>query len=196
MTTASRRAYISALLMLAAGGGLGLLASGRPWASAEVPSSFAVDSMDVSGNDLAPLVSAVPLVALAAVVLVPAVRSLGRRVAGAILAVLGAVMAVVSLVVSADVPGRAERWIASTPEHSGQVQQLSTSPAWALLTALAGLLVAVGGVLVAWRGPQWPSMGARYERPDRKRRETPVSSAQTWDALDRGDDPTAPEPRE
>ncbi|NEE03160.1 Trp biosynthesis-associated membrane protein [Phytoactinopolyspora halotolerans] len=209
---ATRREYVAVLLMLAAGGGLGLLASRRPWGTAEVPSSFTVEAAEVTGNDLAPLVSAVPLVALAAVLLMPAVRTFGRRIAGGILAALGGVMAVASATVTADLTGRVERWIADAPEHSGRIENLTTEPMWAVLSVTAGAVIVAAGVVIVWHGPRWPSMGARYERPasarsasprsvsaadpgpartGNGRRDTPTSAAQTWDALDRGDDPTA-----
>lgn len=193
-----RREYLGTLLLLAAGGVLGLVAAGQSWGSASVPTSFTATSVTVTGRDLDPLASAVPLVALAAVILVPAVRGVGRRVAGAVLVALATAMCVTSVIVVADLAGRVQTWITSAPDHSGGVQEVSTAPGWAMASVVAAVLVVGGGVLVAWRGPRWPGMSRRYQRPARPT--TPVSTqaprdparrpADTWDALDRGDDPT------
>lgn len=196
-----RLEYLVTLGLLAAGGVLGLIARSQPWGSADVASSFTVTSITVNGGDLAPLVSGAPFVALAAVVLVPAVRTVGRRIAGGVLAVLGVAMTVNVLVVSTSLADRVYRWIIRAPDVGEQVGTVSTSPAWAVVAVVSALLVLVAGVLVLLNGPRWPSMGARYERqasvgqppgttPATSDDSTPPSAAQAWDALDRGDDPT------
>ncbi|SED80593.1 TIGR02234 family membrane protein [Jiangella alba] len=195
MTPSARREYAGALLLLAAGGVLGLVAASRPWGSGEQSSSLSVTSDTVSGSDLLPLAPAAALVALAAVVAVPALRRAGRRVVGGVLAVLGVVQAVMAVLVLPDLAGRVSDWLTTGPESAGPVDSVSTSPVWAVAVALAGLLVALAGLLVAVRGPSWPSMGSRYERTaGRASRRAPAKPAEgnraTWDALDRGDDPT------
>jgi hypothetical protein len=57
---------------------------------------------------------------------------------------------------------------------------------WPLLCTVGGVLVAAAGVFTVVRGSRWPGMGSRYER-----RGTPREDVPLWDALDRGDDPTA-----
>lgn len=196
MSPAARREYAVALLLLAAGGVLGLVAASRPWGTGEQSSSLSVTSTPVSGSDLLPLAPAVALVALAAVVAVPAVRRAGRRIVGAVLALLGAVQAVMAVVVLPDLAGRVSDWLTTGPEAAGPVDSVSTTPAWPVAVVVAGLLVAVAGLLVAVRGPSWPAMGARYERPGgggrRERAARPAEGNRAaWDALDRGDDPTS-----
>lgn len=196
MSRSVRREYVGALLLLAAGGVLGLVAASRPWGTAEQASSLSVTSTPVSGSDLLPLAPAVALVALAAVVAVPAVRRLGRRLVGAVLAVLGLVQALMAALVLPGLAGRVSDWLTSGPEATGPVDSVSTSPAWAVAVVVAGLLVAAGGLLVAVRGPSWPGMGTRYERigattPRRPAARPAEGNRATWDALDRGDDPTS-----
>lgn len=202
----SRAELLAALALLVVGGALGLLAGGRTWASAHTASALTSTEVAITGHDLAPLVSAVSLVSLAAVVLVPAVRRWGRRLAGVVVAVLGAVLTVQVLTVAVELDSRARAWVTASPEF-GAVDGLATSPFWAVLTALGGVAIAVAGVAVTVRGPGWPGMGARYERPRRRadgnergagpRSDTStqdsgtVDGAHAWDALDRGDDPTA-----
>jgi hypothetical protein len=65
----------------------------------------------------------------------------------------------------------------------------AATPAWPLLTALGGLVVAGAGALTVARGKKWPGMAARYDRPSQVSG-PPRSEAQIWDALDRGEDPT------
>jgi hypothetical protein len=57
---------------------------------------------------------------------------------------------------------------------------------WPVLAAVGGLAVAVAGVLAVRYGGRWPAMGARYERATRHE-----GPQRLWEALDRGEDPTA-----
>ncbi|NED93859.1 Trp biosynthesis-associated membrane protein [Phytoactinopolyspora alkaliphila] len=202
MSRPMRREYLGTLLLLAAGGVLGLVSAGRSWAMVHLRTSFAESSTAVSGNDLAPLVSAVPLVALAAVVLVPAVRGAGRRVAGGLLVLLAGAAIAATVVVAADLRGRVRQWVLDAPGQSDSVVEVTTYPAWPALVMLGSVMVAVAGGLIALRGPAWPGMGSRYERPGSARgtgrqpkeldtTQSKPNPAEAWDALDRGDDPTA-----
>ncbi|WP_162606493.1 Trp biosynthesis-associated membrane protein [Jiangella asiatica] len=189
---AVRREYLLALALLVAGGALGLLASSRPWGSAQQPSSLSVTATTVSGSDLLPFAPAVSLVAIAAVVAVPAVRRVGRRIVGAVVALLGATLVVSALLAVLDLDGRIESWIVDAPGSSGPVSEVSTTPGWGLAVTAAGVLVLAAGLLIAVRGPRWPSMGAKYERTPRGRTTSGEvkGGREAWEALDRGDDPT------
>jgi tryptophan-associated transmembrane protein len=57
---------------------------------------------------------------------------------------------------------------------------------WPVLAAAGGLAVVAAGGLAIGYGGRWPAMGARYERSARH-----DGPEQLWEALDRGDDPTA-----
>lgn len=217
-----RREYLATLVLLAAGGVLGLVAASRPWGAAHLPSSLSVTSTTVSGNDLMPFAPAVSLVAIAAVVAVPAVRRIGRRVIGGVLALLGATLSVTAVMTVLDLASRIESWVTTSPatsagspaqEGAQLADEVSTSVAWGLAVAVAGAMVLVAGLLIAVRGPAWPAMGARYERvprdagqedaqgdgqgdgraalgPDGHDDGDVAGARETWDALDRGDDPT------
>jgi uncharacterized membrane protein (TIGR02234 family) len=74
---------------------------------------------------------------------------------------------------------------------------------WPLLTAVAGVLGGAAGLLVVLRGRGWPGMGRRYERagsgadgrpaagPAARPRTDEDRAQAAWQALDRGEDPTA-----
>jgi hypothetical protein len=57
---------------------------------------------------------------------------------------------------------------------------------WAALTG--GVLIGLGALAVVVRAHRWPQPRRRYETPTRRPGGTPRD---TWDALDRGEDPTA-----
>ncbi len=75
--------------------------------------------------------------------------------------------------------------------------------AWPAVCLFGGLLVLAAGGLVLVRGPRWRSLDARYEAPGAATRAaTPAATADPdvgsppaeralWEALDRGEDPTA-----
>ncbi len=69
---------------------------------------------------------------------------------------------------------------------------------WPVACVLGGVAVAAGGFLAVRHGHLWSAMSSRYERtpaPAVVRRESsdlePADNRAAWDALDRGDDPTA-----
>jgi hypothetical protein len=57
---------------------------------------------------------------------------------------------------------------------------------WAAL--VGGVLIGLGSLAFAVRAHRWPQPRRRYEPPTRRPASTPRD---TWDALDRGEDPTA-----
>ncbi|HET6729533.1 MAG TPA: Trp biosynthesis-associated membrane protein [Jiangellaceae bacterium] len=194
-TRALRRGYPAALLCLAAGGALGLVAFTRTWGEAAVDDGLVTTTVQISGRDLVSLGPAVALLALAAVVAVPATRRTGRRLVGAVLATAGLVTAAWAAVVTIDLTARTAQWVGS---RGGDVTGVQTAPGWAVLGAAASVLIAGTGLAVLVRGAGWPALGRRYER--RAARSDPPAAGdpsdlragrETWDAMDRGEDPTS-----
>ena len=63
---------------------------------------------------------------------------------------------------------------------------------WPGLAAVAAALVLLAGVATAARGHRWSAMSARYEAPTVDPQQVRArTDATMWNALDRGDDPTA-----
>jgi hypothetical protein len=155
------------------GAGLALLATSRTWAvETEVrPAPLPPLRAARTGADLLPWLPALAFVALAGAGALLATRGLLRVAVGVLLILAGAGLA----------GGATTRLTAGA------------SPLWCLTTTLGGVLVGAAGTLTVLHGRTWPGMAARYERPapaSSGSSKRPVSKADLWDALDRGDDPT------
>ena len=188
---ADRRELAAAALGTAAAGGLALLAGGPAWAQvvAERPAPLPPVESTLSGGEAAPLVPAAGLVLLAAAVALFAVRGPGRVVVGLLVAAAGGVLVWSGL-----------RILFGGVDTSGTgAAEVDISVAWPVLAIAAGVLGIAAGGLVVLRGRGWPGMGRRYERPGAaaspSRPRTDEDRVQdAWKALDRGEDPTDPEP--
>jgi hypothetical protein len=123
-----------------------------------------------SGTELVGGVQPLGYVALVSVLALVATRSWGRLLVG--LVVLGSGAGIVVVVADA---------LANRP---------LTAPGWAWLALLGGAVLALAGLLTVVRGRGWPGLGRDYDAPS-KRSAGPVTDKSVWDALDRGDDPTA-----
>ena len=220
-----RREYGLTLLAGAVGTGLILLAVRERWAEAVFtpPKPLSQQVVGVSGANLVPLAGALAVAALAGLAAVIATRGVLRRAAGVLLAVFGACAgaAVTTGVTAANVVSVAASHVASpesaavsgaagstTSGAAGGAAVVLTGTGHAVMTAapwrfavLAGaLLVFLAGLATALRGPRWPVMSARYDRPPRGAAGPaadgapagrPRDSASMWESLSGGEDPTA-----
>ena len=164
-----------------------LVGSGRTWATGTVDlapplptTDVAVPGVDVSGA------RALALVGLAGAVAVVAARGWLRRAVGLLLLVAGLAVAVDAAAFDA----------VSALATGGQVPTRVGTTAWPAVTGAAGVVLATAGLLTAWRGPGWSTLSARYEPPAPAAPERPAAPADAgerdlWEALDRGEDPTA-----
>jgi uncharacterized membrane protein (TIGR02234 family) len=132
-----------------------------------------------------------------------ATRGAVRRGVGVVLALAGAAIVWRSLAAAGAVStGRARSLV--TAHHSTVVvtasrPQVSVTAGWAVTSVLAGVLVLLAGLLVAWQGHRWSTMSARYESTGAQADDSAEgresarqrAAATLWTALDRGDDPTA-----
>jgi hypothetical protein len=174
-----------AVLMCAAGAGLVSLAAGRTWTVRveDRPAPLPDARTALAGADLLPWLPALGWASLAAAGALLALRGYARRGVGCLLAAAGVVMSLAAV------------WGSLRPD---------SNPGWPALGLLGSVMVVVAGWLASARGRDWPALGARYERggtpappapappgdlsgpgprPDREK--------EMWDALDRGEDPTA-----
>lgn len=184
-----RRGPLLAALLCVAGAFLVLVGAGREWVVVDVAGDALLPgrSVDVDGADLAPGLRALGLLGLAGVPALAASRGRGRRVVGLVVLLTGAgAVAVTARLVAAGLGDRALLTAAVRDAGEGA----TSSTAWPYVTVLGGLLLLASGLLVMLRGPRWAALGRRYDAPAPPP-ERPVGERDLWEALDRGEDPTA-----
>ncbi len=175
----SRRELRLAVLLCLLGAALVLFAVARTWVTFVDPGALTISALrrDVAGSALVPGARALGYVGLAGVLALAATKRWGRVVVGVL--VLGAGVGVVLTVAAALTDGLVE---------PGQ-ERASVQHTWPVLALLGGMLLTASGALVAVRGRRWAALSASYEQPAAPK---PVEGDKgVWDALDRGDDPTA-----
>jgi uncharacterized membrane protein (TIGR02234 family) len=208
-----RREFGLVLLLGAVGAGLIVFAVRQTWAQAIFTPSRPLPAQEISvtGQQLVPLASALALAGLACLAAVIATRSVARRAAGALLAVLGAGAAVaagagvqasgVLATAQADAaagalggsttggtsPGGASHAIviAGSPGHA-----IMTGAGWQAAAIVGAVAIVLAGLATVWRGPRWPVMSARFDRPGQKPSQRRADSASMWESLSRDLDPT------
>jgi uncharacterized membrane protein (TIGR02234 family) len=197
-----RRELLLAVGLCALGALLVLLGVGRTWVVLEDRGGLTLQELhrSVSGVSIAPGLRALGWVALAGVLALVATRRVGRVVTGVVLAVVGAAGVAVAVTHLRQAhllaeAGRALHACATNGplcSHPSGVQLPTlvahTAPVW--LCLLGAVLVTLAGLLTAVRGSRWSGLGSSYEAPGAAVPE-PVTDKGVWDALDRGDDPTA-----
>jgi len=182
-----RREFALVLLLGAVGAGLVLLAARQAWAQAifVAPRPLPAQDFSVTGQELVPLASALALAALACLAAVIATRSVGRRVVGALLAVLGAGAGAVATTgvrasavlaaaranassgtvggstTSGDSPGNATHpiVIAGSSGHA-----IMAGAPWRAVAVVGAVAIILAGLATMGRGPRWPVMSARFDR--------------------------------
>jgi uncharacterized membrane protein (TIGR02234 family) len=211
-----RREFGLVLLLGAVGAGLVVLALRQTWAHAifTPPHPLPAQDIPVTGQQLVPLAGALALAALACLAAVIATRSVVRRVAGAVLAALGAGAAVAvgagvrasGVLATAQADAAAGALGGSTtggtsPGGASHAVVIAGSPGQAVMTGAPWHAVALGGAVAivlaglatVWRGPRWPVMSARFDRPGQRPRQRAADSASMWESLSRDLDPTVQE---
>jgi uncharacterized membrane protein (TIGR02234 family) len=210
---AMRREFGLVLLLGAAGAGLVVFAVRQAWAQAVFtpPHPLPAQEISVTGQQLVPLASALALAGLACLAAVIATRSLARRVAGTLLAVLGVGAAVAaaagvgasSVLATAQAAAAAGALGGSTtggaaPGGASHAIVIAGSTGQAVMTGAPWHAAAVGGAVAivlaglatVWRGSRWPVMSARFERPGQRPSRRAADSASMWESLSRDLDPT------
>jgi uncharacterized membrane protein (TIGR02234 family) len=173
------RGYPAAVASGLAGAGLALFAATRVWA-VEIEQRPGLSDLrtEQTGAGAQPWLIGLAVVALAGTGALLATRGVARRLLGAVLALTGAGVAAGAVLARAGIdPGAAGL----------------AGSAWPIACVCGGAAVVVAGVLAARHGHRWSAMSSRYER----RPAAPVTVTEAsagrdlWDALDRGEDPTA-----
>lgn len=181
------RAYGLTLVLLLLGA-VGLLwSASRTWvyATTGAPGLPGVE-VEVSGATVLPLISGVGLLLLAGIAGVIATAKVLRVIVGLVLLVAAVVALEAAVSFGLD---RTESAAQVAQAALGQASDVTATGWWWLAAVGAGFGVVASALTVAL-GNSWPSLGSRYKRDDRAGA-TPTTSAQMWDALDRGEDPTS-----
>lgn len=195
-----RRELAVAVVLAAAAGALGLLAASRPWIELRVLRDAPLPPAEaaVAGGTVSPLVPGLALVVLAAAAGLLATRRWGRLAIGVLVVVAGIGMLLAALPWLGAVALDPARDVATEVDlPAGMLASSGRDGPWVAI--VAGTLAVLGGLLSTVRSTRWPAMGARYDAPAARRPQGPApagaggpeaSDRETWDALDRGEDPT------
>jgi hypothetical protein len=75
--------------------------------------------------------------------------------------------------------------IAGSPGHA-----IMTGAGWQAAAIAGAVAIVLAGLATVWRGPRWPAMSARFDRPGQKPVRRTADSASMWESLSRDLDPT------
>jgi len=189
---ASRRELAGVLLLvLVSAGGL-LLLAGRAWLTVRVlrQPPFGPVTVAVHGRQLHPALTGLAVVGLLAGVLVLVTGGWARRALGVLLL---ATAVWTGWYAVAELPAGHRRSPAAVTEligvrlaATGRVTEQHPQPAWAWLSLLCSVLLAIGAALLLARAGRWRQGLSR-------RHQVPAEAGQgndPWRQLDRGEDPT------
>ena len=186
------RLYAPVVLGTLAAGGLSFFAASRTWAHLRIATDgLPSDSVDVTGADAQPLVSALALVVVTAALAVLAASPRLRRVVGGFTVVVALIAAALVLLGGSSLDHAVGHAVEASPAFTGTGDHDFTTSAWKYVTALGFVLAAFLGGVTARFGAMWPTMSSRYDAPAARPSVTaPESDAEMWKALDEGRDPT------
>ena len=188
-----RRGFVVLALLGSAGSCLVVLT--LPWLTAlapPTPGSPARIPQELSGTQCLPAGQALALVGAAAGIGLLTTRSWGIRLVAGIASLTGLALLVLAARFAVLGPSSV------LPTESVVVMQSS----WWLIVALSGLLMATLAVAALLVAPGWQHSSTAYDRVDDASRGANSAKvgeqgnrAAIWDALDRGEDPSAGDPR-
>jgi uncharacterized membrane protein (TIGR02234 family) len=207
-----RREFALVLLLGAVGAGLVVLAARQAWAQAifTPPHPLPAQDISVTGQQLVPLAGGLALAGLACLAAVIATRSVTRRAVGALLAALGAGAAlaasagmrtatVLAAARASALDGPLGGSTTSGASSGGAVHGIVISGAgrailagapWRAAAVAGGVVILLAGLVTVWRGPRWPVMSARFERPQHRGAPLQANTETMWESLSRDVDPT------
>jgi len=193
-----RRSLAVALLCGALGAAVALLSTRQSWSEGTATVAGGDFPLTAKGSDVTGVPAALAIVGLAALVAVFAVRRSGRFLVSALLALSGAGTVGAAVLGASDSSALDEKAAAASGNTAATADALSHT-AWPYVTAVGGALILLAGLLALRYGRLWPAMSGRYERDGtpRPRKAKPVDPDRPedlWKALDRGEDPTGPDP--
>ncbi len=187
MDVSRRAGLLRAVLSVVAGGGLVLLASGREWAHARirVPAGTPA-TLHVVGHNVAASLPALGIALAALAVAILAASGVLRRIVGVVVVALAATTVGVSVTAAGQVAAALEK----REVGAAGIAVHASANGWWVVAALGALLAVAGGLLTIAHGARWQRLGTKYDAPTAAPRPKDPAMA-AWEALDRGEDPTA-----
>ena len=185
------------VIILLLGGVLALIGATQTWVTVTGFEAAHIDSVQLSGQEASPVITAMALVTIAAGAALSIARNIGRWIIG-ILAVFAAVtMGWASVNVLTNPVNAVALKVAETTGTTGQggvpMAQIDVSLLpW--LTVTGAIIALIGGLLTFVVGSRWPvGKTKKYdvgEVQHQKTRDGELDEIDTWDELSRGEDPT------
>ena len=191
-----RRGLTVAVLLVVTGAVVVLMAATRTFWTMHVPSAAVAGAfvfIAVPGTQAAPATTALGVLGLAAAALMLAASGRWRQAVGGLVLLAGVLGAVAALRSGHG----AYAYVQAHPAAGGATTGIGGDrTGWPFVAAFGAALMALGGGLALLRGRSWPGWSNRYDRgaaatasPAADRRDQ--TAHELWDALDRGEDPTA-----
>jgi hypothetical protein len=170
-------------------GGIVLLTWTQAWIEVALVDAT---TLEVTGQAAAPVLSTLGIAVLALSAALTIAGPVLRRVLGVVQALIGVAVVSAAATVIVDPIGASASTITEATAVAGSqsVAALvaSVAPAlWPWLAAAGGALLTIVGSAVVITASRWPRASRKYEAEGR----SDPSSADAWDALSEGDDPTS-----
>lgn len=184
---AGKRGLALAVIGYVVAGAVTLFSASQVWFVAQASSpNMPMISVELSGRAVYPLIAGAGVLLLAAAVGIIALRGWWRSLVAIVVSVV-CILALGDVITVANGGTPTE---AAATELGVSATRIEVSTWW--LVALCGLVIGLASCLLAaiW-GPKWHKLGSQYERQTTPTGAPITSSAGIWDALDRGEDPTA-----
>ncbi len=197
--TARRTVVVIGLL----GAGLVLLGVSRPWGTVDVQGLASFNNVKVSGGHAAPAGTAVALAVAAAALVLTIAGRVVRFLIPVGLVIAGVALAYSGVATLNEPHAAASDALRDALSLGGGnfVQGFDFTThlnGWGWIYVAGAVVIALGGVLGVVGSRSWPVSGRRFERqPAKNRPAAPVavggwsSSADVWDAQNRGEDLTS-----
>jgi len=184
-----RRELYGTALLIVLGSALALWLAGRTWVMVQVDRQppFGPLSLGVSGRHIYPALTGLAVVGLLAAVLIVISGRVVRAALSILVGVIGVwILAYSVRFLSGSASYRNRDLIGDRAGLDAHAQALSRHSIWAGATLVCGVLVVLGGLLVAARCRRWPGgLSRRYSAPAEA-----AAAGDPWRQLDRGEDPT------
>ena len=183
------------VLILLLGGVLALIGATQVWVTATGFDAAHIDSVQLSGQESSPVITAMALVAIAAGAALSIARIVGRWIIGVVSILAAFTMGWSTISVLTNPQDAVALKIAETTgttglsDASAQVD-VSVLP-W--LTILGAVVTIVGGLITLVLGGRWPvGKTKKYDIGEQAKADPngQLDEIDTWDELSRGEDPT------